>query len=134
MTKETAYGFTVPMRDIGPGGTMHSFAYIAYAQEALAAFWAGRAHEAGDPVFCVTKVGCHLHKPLQKGDRVEAEVRVSKIGGKTAGFTISMYRVAGTDRQLAAEAEIVWTACHAESGEPVPLQEDLRDWLYRNLE
>ncbi len=71
-----------------------------------------------------------MHKALHFGDEVKTSVRASKIGGRTAGFAILMFR--GED--LGAEAEIVWSACDADSGETVPLPEDLRDWLYQYLD
>ncbi|TRL39450.1 acyl-CoA thioesterase [Rhizobium straminoryzae] len=109
---------------------MHSFAYISYAEEALADFWAAHAPDMPLPAFGVSRVGCQLHRALQVGETVTTAVRVSKIGGKTAGFSILMER--GTE--LVAEAEIVWAACNPDTGEPIPLPEDLRDWLYKYLE
>ena len=126
----SAYRFSVPFRDVGMRGEMHGAAYIFHAEEALGRFWAARDPQASDPAFCVSRIGCHLLKALHFGDEVRATVRVSKIGGKSAGFAVLMYR----DEEMVAEAEIVWSACDAESGEPVPLPEDLRDWLYRYLE
>jgi acyl-CoA thioester hydrolase len=130
VSQANPYVFSVPFRDVGMRGEMHSSAYLAYAEEALGQFWAARAPQASDPAFCVSKVSCQLHKALHFGDEVKTSVRASKIGGKTAGFAVLMYR--GED--LVAEAEIVWSACDADSGEPVPLPEELRDWLYQYLE
>lgn len=126
----SAYGFSVPFRDVGLRGEMHSAAYITYAEEALGRFWAAREPQASDPAFSVSKVGCHLHRGLHFNDAVTTSVRVSKIGGKTAGFAVLMYR----GDELVAEAEIVWSACDGQSGEPVPLPEELRDWLYQYLD
>ncbi|MFD1746639.1 acyl-CoA thioesterase [Rhizobium helianthi] len=125
-----AYVFEVPFRDVGLRGEMFSAAYITHAEEALARFWASRQQAGSDPAFYVSKVSCSLLRALRFGDRVECTVRVSKIGGKSAGFVIIMYR--GEER--VAEAEVVWTACDGESGTPVPLPEELRDWLYKYLD
>jgi acyl-CoA thioester hydrolase len=35
------------------------------------------------------------------------------------------------DGQTVAEIDVTWTARDADSGEPVALPEDIRDWLYR---
>lgn len=124
------YAFVVPFRDVGMRGEMHSAAYITYAEEALARFWSARATQKTDPLFYVSKVACTIHKGLRFGDDVSTAVRVSKIGGKSAGFAILLSR--GDD--LVAEAEIVWTACDPLTGETLPLPEPLRDWLYQYLE
>lgn len=129
-SEHSAYGFSVPFRDVGMRGEMHSAAYIFYAEEALGRFWAARDPQPSDPAFSVSRVGCHLLRGLHFGDEVATSVRVSKIGGKTAGFAVLMYL--GED--LVAEAEIVWSACDAETGAPVPLPEELRDWLYQYLD
>ncbi|WP_312222290.1 acyl-CoA thioesterase [Rhizobium rhizoryzae] len=69
-------------------------------------------------------------RAVRFGDRIETTVRVSKIGGRSAGFSILMHRGA----EQVAEAEIIWSACDRQSGAPAPLPEDLRDWLYRFLD
>lgn len=127
---EDAYGFEVPFRDVGLRGEMFSAAYITHAEEALARFWATRPAQTSDPAFYVSKIGCALMRALRFGDRVVCRVRVSKIGGKSAGFVVLMHR----GEEQVAEAEVVWTACDRENGTPVPLPEDLRDWLYRYLD
>jgi acyl-CoA thioester hydrolase len=126
----TPYRFDVPFRDVGLRGEMHSAAYVTYAEEAVSRFWNARAPEAGDPAFCVAKVACSLLKPLHLGDAVEARVKVSKIGGKSAAFAVQMHR----GEELAAEAEIGWSACDPQTGSPAQLPEELRDWLYRYLD
>ena len=128
--ESSTFGFSVPFRDVGLRGEMHSAAYLFYAEEALGRFWAAREPQPSDPAFSVSRIGCHLLRGLHFGDEVTTAVRVSKIGGKTAGFAVLMYRAG----ELVAEAEIVWAACDAETGEPVPLPEDLRDWLYQYLD
>lgn len=130
VSDETIHRFRVGFRDVGMRGEMQSFAYISYAEEALANFWAAEAPDMALPAFGVSRVGCQLHKALHVGETVTTTVRVSKIGGKTAGFSILMER----DGDLVAEAEIVWAACNPETGEPIPLPEDLRDWLYQHLD
>ncbi|WP_353844792.1 thioesterase family protein [Rhizobium sp. CSW-27] len=130
MSDETIHSFRVAFRDVGMRGEMHSSSYVSYAEEALAEFWATHAPDMPTPAFGVSRVGCQLHKALHVGETVKTAVRVSKIGGKTAGFSILMER----DNELVAEAEIVWTACNPETGEPIPLPEDLRDWLYQYLD
>ncbi|WP_377295911.1 acyl-CoA thioesterase [Rhizobium sp. SGZ-381] len=124
------YAFIVPFRDVSLRGEMHSAAYITYAEEALARFWSARATEETDPTFYVSKVACVIHKALRFGDDVSTAVRVSKIGGKSAGFAILLFR----SDALVAEAEIVWTACDPDTGEALALPETLRDWLYQYLE
>lgn len=128
--RHTHYAFIVPFRDVGLRGEMHSAAYITYAEEALARFWSARDTLDTDPTFYVSKVACVIHKALRFGQEVATAVRVSKIGGKSAGFAILLSR--GED--LVAEAEIVWTASDPETGESLPLPESLRDWLYQYLE
>lgn len=125
-----AHVFEVPFRDVGLRGEMFSAAYITHAEEALSRFWATRQPASSDPAFYVSKVSCTLLRALHFGERVECTVRVSKIGGRSAGFVIIMYR--GDER--VAEAEVVWTACNDESGKAVPLPEELRDWLYKYLD
>lgn len=122
--------FVVPFRDVDMRGEMHRAAYILRAEEAVAAFWRMRPSPEGDPHFSVTKVSCTLTKILRLGDRVTMSVRVSKIGVKFAAFAVRMER----DAELAAEAEIVWTASDADSGALLPLSEELRDWLYQYLD
>ncbi len=130
MSDSIPFVFSVPFRDVGMRGEMHSSAYISYAEEALFQFWAARASQASDPAFSVSRVTCQLFKALHLGDEVTTSVRVSKIGGRTAGFAILMFR----NGERVAEAEIVWSACNPETGDAVPLPEDLRDWLYQYLE
>ena len=122
--------FEVPFRDVGMRGEMFSAAYIVHAEEALARFWDQREPLDADPAFYVSKVSCNLMRAVRFGDRIETTVRVSKIGGRSAGFSILMHRGA----EQVAEAEIIWSACDRQSGAPAPLSEDLRDWLYRFLD
>ncbi|MDO1581277.1 acyl-CoA thioesterase [Rhizobium oryzicola] len=122
--------FTVPFRDIDLNGEMHRAAYIIHAEDALARFWLRRGSVAGDPAFRVSKVGCTIHSPLKLGQVVNRDVRVSKIGGRSAGFSV-LFTVGD---HLAAEAEIVWTSISPDSGDTVPLSEELRDWLYQYLD
>ncbi|MBC2772958.1 thioesterase family protein [Rhizobium sp. AQ_MP] len=117
----------VAYRDIGPTGEMQAAAYIIHAEEALRHFWRYRPPLEGEPLYSPTKFEVRLHKPLRLGDPVGMIVSVDKIGGKSVGFEVQME----TEGQTVAEIDITWTARDSETGEPVALPEDVRDWLYR---
>jgi acyl-CoA thioester hydrolase len=119
----------VGLRDAGITGRMHNGALLALAEEALARFWQSRPTDGSEPAFRPTKFECRLFEVLTPGDLLRFTVTVDKIGGKSAGFAIAVDR----DKTRAAEFEIVWTAEHPETAEPVALPEALRDWLYQYL-
>ncbi len=121
--------FRVPYRDIDVNGEMFRAAYVVRAEEAVTEFWRRRKGR-DDPWFDVAKVNSTFHSPLKLGDLVHMHVGVSKIGGKTAGFTVHMTR----DGEAVAETEVVWAACNPETREPIALPEELRDWLYQFLD
>lgn len=122
--------FHVAFRDVDSNGQMFRSVYIDRAEEAVADFWRRRKSQANDPVFIVGKVQASFHQPLKLGDLVHTHVGISKIGGKSAGFLV---RMTGGGEPV-AEVEIVWLATDAESGDPVALPEELRDWLYKFLD
>lgn len=132
MVKNTvkASEFHVAFRDVDSNGQMFRSVYLDRAEEAVADFWRKRKVDDGDPVFIVAKVSASFHRPLGLGDTVQTHVGVSKIGGRSAGFLV---RMTGTGEAV-AEVEIVWQATDRETGEPVALPEDLRDWLYKFLD
>ena len=119
--------FRVPFRDIDMHGEMARSAYLAHAEEAVTAFWKRRPQAENDPHFRIGKIVSTFHKVLRLDDVVNMTVKVSKIGGKSAGFTVHMVR--GED--AVAETEIVLSACDLETKEPVALPEEIRDWLYQ---
>ncbi|WP_113439349.1 acyl-CoA thioesterase [Rhizobium cremeum] len=122
-------GFRVPFRDIDMYGRMHNAAYIVHAEEALAHFWRYRPPLEGEPHFVASKIECRFHDPLRLDDEVRLTVHIDKIGGKSVGFNVTME----AGNRLAAEIEMLWTATDPDTGEPVPLPEDIRDWLYGYL-
>ncbi|AJY46211.1 acyl-CoA thioesterase [Martelella endophytica] len=119
----------VPYRDIDMHGRMHTAAYIEHAEEALARFWRFRPEVRNEPAYVVRKVGCTFYRGLRNGEVALLTVRAAKIGGKSVGFNVAVQ----TGNEIAAEVELLWTAVHAESGEPAPLPEATRDWLYSYL-
>nr|WP_304656071.1 thioesterase family protein [Neorhizobium galegae] len=122
--------FRVPFRDVDMNGEMFRSSYVVRAEEAVTEFWRRRKPQKDDPFFRIGKITCTFHSALKLGDVVHTHIGVSKIGGKSAGFLVHMLR----DNEAVAEAEIVWMTCDPESREPVPLPEDLRDWLYQFLD
>jgi len=122
--------FRVPFRDIDMHGEMSRSSYVVRAEEAVTEFWRRRKPQKDDPFFRIGKITCTFHSALKLGDVVQTHIGVSKIGGKSAGFLVHMLR----GNEAVAEAEIVWMTCDPESGEPVALPEDLRDWLYQFLD
>lgn len=122
--------FRVPYRDIDMHGRMHTAAYIEHAEEALANFWRFRPDVASEPAYVVRKVGCTFYRGLRNGELAQLTVRAAKIGGKSIGFNVAVQ----AGNEIAAEVELLWTAVHAESGQPAPLPEATRDWLYSFLD
>jgi len=120
-------GLVVAYRDIGPTGEMQAAAYVIYAEEAVRHFWRYRPPLEGEPLYSPTKIEVRLHQPLRFEDQIRMTVQVDKIGGKSVGFEVAMEK----DGQTVAEIDVTWTARDADSGEPVALPEDIRDWLYR---
>jgi Predicted thioesterase len=119
----------IPYRDIDPDGRMRAAAYVDHAETALAHFWRYRPPLEDEPLFVTSKVECRLFHPLRLDDLVRMTVRIDKIGGKSIGFNVVMEKGGDT----AAEVELVRTALDRETGEPVALPEDTRDWLYSYL-
>lgn len=117
----------VAYRDIGATGEMQAAAYLIHAEEAVRHFWRYRPPLEGEPLYNPSKFEVRLHRPLRFADEVRMIVQVDKIGGKSVGFEVQMEK----DGQTVAEIDITWTARDPESGEPVALPEDIRDWLYR---
>ncbi|MGL3606159.1 acyl-CoA thioesterase [Rhizobium sp. G187] len=119
----------VPYRDIATTGEMQTAAYVTHAEAALQHFFRYRPPLEDEPVYAVSKLELRLITPLREGDVVQLRVRVDKIGGKSIGFEVEMDR----DGETAASLEVTWTTRSRETGEPVALPEDIRDWLYRYL-
>lgn len=119
----------VPYRDIDMAGRLHNAAYLAYAETALSHFWRYRPPLEGEPHFHATKIELRLHEPLQLDDKARLTVTIDKIGGKSIGFNVLIEK----DKAPCAEIEVIWAACDPESGDPVGLPEDIRDWLYGYL-
>lgn len=117
----------VAYRDIAPTGEMQAAAYVIHAEEAVRHFWRYRPPLEDEPHYSPTKLEVRLHQPLRAEDQVRMTVQVDKIGGKSVGFEVAMEK----DGQTVAEVDITWTARQPETGEPVALPEDIRDWLYR---
>jgi acyl-CoA thioester hydrolase len=109
---------------------MHRAAYIAHAEEAVSRFWKRWPTVSNDPAFRIIKVACTIHHPLHLNDDIATTVRVSKIGGRSAGCSVLF----NSGETLAAEAEIIWCAVEPDSGDALPLSEELRDWLYQYLD
>lgn len=120
-------GLVVAYRDISPTGDMQAAAYVIHAEEAVRHFWRYRPPLEDEPLYSPTKFEVRLHRPLRFGDQVRMTVHVDKIGGKSVGFEVAMEK----EGQTVAEVDMTWTARDLESGEPVALPEDIRDWLYR---
>jgi acyl-CoA thioester hydrolase len=104
--------------------------YISQAETALSNFWRTRPMVDNEPAYIATKASCALHRALRHDDLARFSVRVSKIGGRSVGFKITVE----TGHELAAEVEILWLAVRGEEQEPVALPEDTRDWLYKYLD
>ena len=132
MARDTvkASEFRVAFRDVDSNGQMFRSVYIDRAEEAVADFWRRRAAADDDPDFIVCKLTASYHRPLKLDDKVQMEVGVSKIGGKSAGFLVRMI----CEEVPVAEVEVVWLAISGEDGHSVALSEDLRDWLYAFLD
>ncbi|QND49749.1 acyl-CoA thioesterase [Rhizobium lusitanum] len=120
----------VPPRDVDRHGRMFIASYISQAETALSNFWRTRPLVDNEPAYITTKASCSLHRALRHDDLARFSVRVSKIGGKSIGFKITVE----TGGELAAEVEIFWLAVRGEKHDPVPLPEDTRDWLYKYLD
>lgn len=120
----------VPYRDIDMHGRMRTAAYIDHAEEALARFWRFRPEVSNEPAYVVRKVSCTFYRGLKNEEVADLVVRAAKIGGKSIGFNVAVQSGNG----IAAEVEILWTAVHPSSGEPAPLPEATRDWLYSYVE
>lgn len=127
MERVEVSALVVAYRDIGPTGEMQASAYVIHAEDAVRHFWRYRPPLEDEPHYSPTKFEVRLHQPLRLEDQVRLTVQVDKIGGKSVGFEVQLEK----DGQTVAEIDITWTARDGESGEPVALPEDIRDWLYR---
>lgn len=119
----------VPYRDVDLNGMMKASAYVDHAETAVAHFWRYRPPLEDEPVYVTSKVECRLYEPLRLDDLLKMTVRIDKIGMKTIGFNIMIER----GNSVVAEIELTRAATGREAGEPVPLPEDTRDWLYGYL-
>ena len=120
----------VPFRDVDMNGRMFLAAYISQAETALSNFWRTHPEMEDEPSYTATKASCTIHRDLRYDERATFHVSVDKIGVRTVGFIVAVE----ADGESVAEVEILWQAHSRESGEPVALPEDTRDWLYRFLE
>lgn len=121
--------FRIPYRDIDMEGRMRASAYVDHAETALSHFWRYRPPLEDEPLYVTSKVECRLHDPLRVDDLVRLTVRIDKIGGKSIGFNVTIER----GNSVVAEIELVRTATDRDTGDPVSLPEDTRDWLYGYL-
>jgi acyl-CoA thioester hydrolase len=120
----------IPFRDVDMNGQMFLASYISHAEAVLAGFWSMRPELDDEPLYVAAKVSCTLHRPLAYDEEATFTATVDKIGLRSVGFIISVD--AKSDR--AAEVELTWQARGRESGEPVALPEETRDWLYSFLD
>lgn len=119
----------IPFRDIDMHGRIRTAACIDHAETAISHFWRFRPPFEDEPVFTPVKIECRFYQPLRLDDKVRLTVRVDKIGGKSVGFNVVFDRGNAT----VGEIDFIWTATDRESGEPVALPEEIRDWLYQYL-
>ena len=120
----------VPYRDVDMNGHVFLSSYISYAEAVLAHFWSMRPELEDEPVYTVSKVTCHLHRPLQYDDIVEFTTAVDKIGVRSVGFLIAIE----VEDERAAEVEIIWQAHERENQSLTAIPEETRDWLYTFLD
>lgn len=119
----------IPFRDIDMNGRMRTSASIEHAEIAIGHFWRYRPPLEDEPVFAPLKIECRFYEPIRLDDKLRLTVRVDKIGGKSVGFNVVFER----GNRTVAEIDFIWGATDRETGEPVPLPEDVRDWLYQYL-
>lgn len=119
----------IPFRDIDMNGRMRTSASIEHAEIAIGYFWRYRPPLEDEPVFAPLKIECRFYEPIRLDDKLRLTVRVDKIGGKSVGFNVVFER----GNRTVAEIDFIWGATDRETGEPVPLPEDIRDWLYQYL-
>ena len=120
----------VPFSDVGMHGQMFTTSYLRHAETAVLNFWKTRPEQAGEPVYIATKVSCTIHRGLRYDEFARFIVSIDKIGVKSVGFDVMVT----AEGEPVAEAEILWVAHESEDGEPVPLPEATRDWLYQILD
>ncbi|MCS6778844.1 MAG: acyl-CoA thioesterase [Geminicoccaceae bacterium] len=116
-------------------GHVNNVVYYSYFDTAIAHFLMG---EAGlDPwrspvVGFAVDSGCRFHTPLAFPDRIEAGLRVARLGSSSCRYEIGIFK-AGRE-PAAADGHFVHVFVDRASQRPVPIPEPIRAALARLLQ
>jgi len=83
--------------------------------------------ERSDVIGVVAESGCRYHASAAYPDRIEAGVRVGRLGSSSVRYEVGLFRQ-GEDEAL-AEAHFVHVYVQRQSMRPTPIAQGLRDYL-----
>lgn len=83
--------------------------------------------ERSDVIGVVAESGCRYHASAAYPDRIEAGVRVGRLGSSSVRYEVGLFRQ-GEDEAL-AEAHFVHVYVQRQTMRPTPIAQGLRDYL-----
>ena len=111
-------------------GHVNNVAYYALFDTAVNRFLIGAGvldiHH-GETIGLVVETGCKYYQPLAFPDRLEAGLRVARLGNSSVRYEVAIFREGQED--AAAEGHFVHVYVHRETRRPAPLPEDFREAL-----
>ena len=119
----------VRFSDLDAMGHVNHAVFVSYLEHARYKWWeemlAGRKFlEEG---FLIARVEMDYRKPIQLGDHVQVELRVTQIG--TSSFSIAYKVVRKTDHVVLAEAQTVQVMMDFQTQRPRAMRPQILAWL-----
>ncbi len=111
-------------------GHINNVTYYAYFDTAVNRRLAGSGLldiEAGDMIGLVVETGCRYHAPAAFPDRLEAGVRVARIGTSSVRYEIAIFREG--ENEALAEGHFTHVYVDRQSRRPKPLPQRWREVL-----
>jgi acyl-CoA thioester hydrolase len=120
----------VPYGDIDAMGHLNNVAYLRYLEWARQKYWlAMRAsRDFMDIDFVLARTEIDYRASARMGDRLEIEIRVSRVGASSFDFS---YRVTAANGTLVAEAKTTQVAYDWAARRSKPLSEERRREIER---
>ena len=121
------------MRHIDIFGHVHSSVYLDYCQDAIIEFLVGAEiydhfrHRRPNIAYHVKKAEITFHSPIDVDDKVDAWVRIAKIGTTSFAFEIQLFRA--TDQVCCATSQVVWVCISLDGARPTPSPDETRTAL-----
>lgn len=111
-------------------GHINNVAYYAFFDTAVNRWLIGQGLldiEAGNPIGLVVETGCRYHAPAAFPDRLEAGIKITRLGTSSVRYQIALFRI-GEDTAI-AEGFFVHVYVDRKTRRPAALPQAWRERL-----